>query len=110
MSLLEIIGLPLLALLAWYWFTNLKAREAAVIAARAACESEGLLLLDETVLLGKLRPMRDGEGRMRLRRTYEFEYSDTGDNRRRGSVVLLGGEVEFLNIGLRLVPEHRTLH
>ena len=33
---------------------------------------------------------------MALRRTYSFEFSDTGNNRRNGSVVMLGGEVESL--------------
>ena len=32
----------------------------------------------------------------RLRRTYGFEFSDTGNNRRSGSIVMLGGEVESL--------------
>lgn len=110
MPTFEYLGLSLIALFAWYWFSGLKAREAAVQAARTACDREGLLLLDETVALDRLRPVRDSTGQLRLRRSYDFEYSDTGNNRRRGSVVLLGGEVVFLNVGLRLVPEARTLH
>jgi len=39
-----------------------------------------------------------------LQRVYTFEYSDTGDNRRCGSVVLLGHNVSMINIGLRLAP------
>ena len=110
MDTLELIGLPLLLFFAWYWFSGLRAREAAVLAARSACASEGLLLLDETVALGRLRLERDGNGQLRLRRAYHFEYSDTGNNRRTGSVVLLGNTVLHLNVGLRLVPGDRTLH
>ena len=50
------------------------------------------------------------DGRLLLRRVYNFEYSDTGDNRRNGSVVLLGHRVVLLNVGLRAVPALRTLH
>ena len=110
MDTLELMGLPLLLFAAWYWFSGLRAREAAVLAARSACESEGLLLLDETVVLGRLRLERDDDGRLRLRRAYHFEFSDTGNNRRPGSVVLLGSTVIHLNVGLRLVPGDRTLH
>ena len=72
-------------------------------AARAACAAEQLLLLDDTVALGALRPERDEAGTLRLRRVYDFEYSDTGDNRRRGSVTLLGDQLVMLYIGPRPV-------
>lgn len=110
MPIFEIFILILLAALAWLWFDSVKAHEAGVLAARTACETEDLQLLDETVALRKLSPERSEDGRLTLRRIYEFEYSDTGDNRRRGSVVVLGHEVIVVNIGLRLVPSQRTLH
>lgn len=95
---------------AWLWLDSLKARDAAMTATRTACEREGLQLLDDTVAIAGIRMARDGEGRLVLQRTYAFEYSDTGDNRRRGSVVLMGHRVTILNVGLRLVPSDRTLH
>lgn len=103
MSLLEVLGLLALAGFGWYWLDGLKARDAAVAAARAACAAEGLQFLDDTVVLAGTRPGRDDEGRLRLQRSYAFEYSDTGDNRRRGSIVLLGQEVVLLNVGLHLL-------
>ena len=103
MPSIEIIVLVLLAALAWLWLDSLKARECAVKAARAACEAEGVLLLDDTVAIANLKAARDGEGHVKLQRTYEFEYSDTGDNRRQGTVRLLGRQVVLLNVGLRAV-------
>ncbi len=107
---LEIAGLLILGALAWLWLDSLQAREAAVTAARAACEAEGLLLLDATVSIASLKLARDGDGRLRLQRAYDFEYSDTGDNRKKGGLVLLGHRVIVLNVGLRPVPGGRTLH
>jgi hypothetical protein len=107
---LEVAGILLLAGLAWLWFDSLKAREAAVSEARAACMSEGLLLLDATVSIASLRLARDDDGRLRLQRAYDFEYSDTGNNRLKGGIVLLGHRVIVLNVGLRPAPEVRTLH
>jgi hypothetical protein len=99
----EIAGLALLAMLGWFWLDGLKARDAAIAAARKACHADGLQLLDDTVSLSRMRPVRDDDGRLRLQRSYGFEYSDTGDNRRRGGVTLLGHEVILINVGPRLV-------
>src|SRR5262245_12555442 len=107
---MEIVGILVLAAAAWLWLDSLKAREAAVAAARDACNAEGLLLLDATVSIASLKLARDDDGRVRLKRAYDFEYSDTGDNRKKGSLVLLGHRVVVLNVGLRLVPSVRTLH
>ena len=52
---LEIAGILTLAGLAWLWLDSLRARETAVAAARAACNAEGLLLLDATVSIASLR-------------------------------------------------------
>ena len=106
---LELVLLVVLAAVAWLWLDSLKVREAAVKAARAACESDGLLLLDDTVAIRGLKTARNEEGRLRLQRTYEFEYSDTGDNRRRGSVVMLGQRVVLFNVGFRPSAVVRTL-
>jgi hypothetical protein len=65
---------------------------------RLACEREGLQFLDETVLCTRTRPARDAEGRVRLRRVYRFEFSDNGFNRRAGRLVLLGPQVESLEL------------
>ena len=110
MTLIELIALLAAVALAWLVWTSLQAREAANVAMRAACKAEGLLFLDDTVGLQSMRPVRDAEGRMALRRVYGFEYSDTGDNRRKGSVALLGDRVVAVDVGLRAVPEGATLH
>lgn len=107
---MEVFGILLLAAVAWLWLDSLKAREAAIRAAREVCASEGLLLLDDTVAISGLKPARDEGGRLKLQRAYDFEYTDTGDNRLKGSVVMLGHRVAILNVGLRIAPVGRTLH
>lgn len=74
-----------------FWVDSLRARERAVAAGRAACARYGVQLLDDTVAIAQLRLARDDDGRLRLRRTYAFEFTDTGNNRRRGAIVMLGG-------------------
>jgi Protein of unknown function (DUF3301) len=110
MSTLDIFGLIVIGGLAWLWFNSAGAREAGIKAARLACASENLQLLDDTVAIASLKPVRNDDGRVVLRRVYTFEFSDTGNNRRNGSVVLLGNRVVVVNIGLRLVSSGTTLH
>ncbi|MBX6392506.1 MAG: DUF3301 domain-containing protein [Burkholderiales bacterium] len=88
--------LVLFAFLGWYWYDSMRARERALGLSRAACARDGLQLLDDTVQCVRLRFARDKNGRLRLQRTYRFEFSDTGFNRRGGSIVLCGTQVESL--------------
>ena len=106
----EVFGVLILGGLSWLWFDSLKAREAAIRAAREVCASEGLMLLDYTVAISGLKPARDENGHLQLQRAYDFEYSDTGNNRLKGSLVLLGHRLVILNVGLRIAPTVRTLH
>lgn len=82
--------LGLLGVLVWWWVASLRAREAALTACRRACAREGVQLLDETIALHGLGLARDRDGRLRVRRTYAFEFSLGGDDRRRGEAVCLG--------------------
>ena len=107
---MEILGILIVGGLAWLWYDSLKAREAAVRAAREVCAAEGLMLLDDTVAIAGLKPARDKNGHLTLQRAYDFEYSDTGNNRLKGSVVMQGHRVVLFNVGLRIAPEGRTLH
>lgn len=103
MPLFELLSLALLAALFWFWYDSIRVREIAIRMAKRACQAEDVQLLDETVAVTSTRPARDDDGRFVLRRIYRFEFSDTGNNRRPGSLVMLGPELVTVNIGLRLV-------
>jgi hypothetical protein len=106
----EILGLLTLAAFGWFWVDAMGAREAAQAAGKRACEREGVQFLDDTVAIAMLKPARDGRGRLLLRRTYRFEFSDTGDNRLEGSIVLLGRRVESLEMEPHRLPDDDTRH
>ena len=110
MDFLDLLGLLLLVGTAWLWLDSLSAREAAVAAAKAACGSEDLLLLDDTVAIARLRFARDGDGVLRIQRVYGFEYSDTGNDRHSGSIVMLGSRVLVINIMRRQGPALKLVH
>jgi hypothetical protein len=82
----------------FFWLDSLRARERALSAGRAACERYDLQFLDDTVSVSRVRLGRDDEGQLRIARTYTFEFSDTGNNRRHGAIVMLGGELQDLQL------------
>jgi hypothetical protein len=90
-----ILGIVVGALL---WADSLRARERAVQAGRSACQRYDLQFLDDTVSFARIRLARNEDGELRLARTYTFEFSDTGNNRRHGAIVMLGGELQDLHL------------
>jgi hypothetical protein len=49
------------------------------------------------VALVKLALKRASDGRLRVQRTYRFEYSVQGDDRHAGSLALLGRELQWIS-------------
>lgn len=110
MSWFEIIIVVTLGGLFWLWLESTRVREIAVERARSQCHVNGVQFLDDTVALAKLRTARDQDGRLTLKRTYTFEYSDTGDDRQPGNIIMLGKAVQFLDFSPNLAGADITLH
>ena len=94
----EAAAIVLLGAGIFFWIDSLRARERAVLAGRSACERYALQFLDETVSFSRLRLARDEEGQLRIARTYLFEFSDTGNNRRHGAILMLGADLQDVQL------------
>ena len=84
------IVLLILAALIYFWLDSMKSRENAIVAAHKACRDINVQLLDHTVSLKKLKPMRDRHGKFTFMRIYEFDFSVDGSERRQGRAVMHG--------------------
>jgi hypothetical protein len=82
--------LLLFAFVAWYWFDSMGALDAARNYGRQVCQDANLQFLDDTVENVKTRLARDQQGRRVLQRTYRFEFSETGNSRLEGQLILCG--------------------
>jgi hypothetical protein len=103
MNWLEFLGVVALILVAWAWHASLAAREFANRIAAETCTEAGVQLLDGTVAMLKLALARAADGRLVVRRTYVFVYSEDGYGRRRGFVVLTGLSLDSVGLGPRTV-------
>ena len=110
MDFLDLLGLLALGAVGWLWLDSLKARETAVAAAKAACRAQQLLLLDDTVAISRIGFGRDEDSVLHLCRLYGFEYSDTGDDRHSGSILMLGAHVRVIRLEQPEASVHRLPH
>lgn len=94
--MLEALLLLTPLLIGAFVYDAMRVREAAIGIARAACERQGLQFLDFTVQRARLRLVRNADGHAALQRTYGFEFSEDGNHRRSGTIVMCGGVVESL--------------
>ena len=90
--------LLLLASVVWLWYESLRHREHAIRSCKKDCKEMGVQLLDQTVALGSISLKRDFNRRLKFVRRYNFEFSVDGDDRHRGSIVLLGDSVEHTRL------------
>jgi hypothetical protein len=98
MDIISLLFLLLLAALGWYWFDSIHALEIARNAGKRACIDKNVQFLDDTVASVALALVRDKSGRRVLRRTYRFEFSETGNTRLEGQLILLGDRIESVTM------------
>jgi len=98
MDVMSLLLLLSLAVAGWFWFDSLRALEVARRAGKRVCEAENVQFLDDTVARMALALVRDATGRRVLRRTYRFEFSETGNTRLEGQLVLLGDKLESVTM------------
>lgn len=93
MDLLSFAFLLTVAALAWNWWADRRAADAATHVARRACEQAGVIWLDQNVQRVRKRLARNDEGRLGWRRDFDFEFSTSGQERQLGRVSLMGERV-----------------
>ena len=104
MTALTLILLAVIIAAAWH--SGLRARERANEVAIETCRQTNVQFLDGTVAFSSMRPARDAGGNFTFRRTYVFDYTEDGMQRRQGFVVLIGPAVETVG----LAPGHGNVH
>lgn len=83
-----------LTALGWFWLHSLRILEIARNTGKQACIEAEVQFLDDTVARTEQEIARDRSGRRVLRRIYRFEFSETGNSRIEGRIIMLGDEVE----------------
>ncbi len=89
----------LIALVAWFWASNLRAREKACEIAEKACQVTDVQFLDDTVSISRLGIGRNrASGHLSLQRVYSFEFTLEGARRYEGRVAMHGEQVKAVHL------------
>ncbi len=98
----HLLWLCLFLLFGYHWWRGQRVKELALNYTRRYCREADVQLLDDSIGLRGVWLKRDGDGRLQFWRSYNFEFTATGDDRYQGRVVMLGEKVS----GIQLNP-HR---
>ncbi|MCX7099271.1 MAG: DUF3301 domain-containing protein [Methylococcales bacterium] len=96
----EIILIGLLGLAYGYWCNAQKTKEIALEAATQHCFATDVQMLDGYVALTGMGLHRDKQGKLQLHRAFMFEFSPTGLERYQGLVLMLGRQIESIEMGV----------
>lgn len=110
MTLSFLIWATLIAALISFWWQGDKVKSIAMAQVFKLCKEQNLQLLDQTMVLKGVWPVRDDEGSLRLRRRYNFEFTSTGEARSGGTVELLGMRLYKLHLDPHMLPDGHDKH
>lgn len=88
---------------AWLWH-NHGLRERALERVKQHCAKLGIELLDGNVALKKIAFIKDANGRRRLARVYNFEFTVTGESRHNGTITQFGAHSAQIELAPYPVP------
>lgn len=98
MDFTSLLYLLVFAALGWYWLSSIHVLEIARKAGKQVCIKADVQFLDDTVASIGIALARNQSGRRVLRRTYRFEFSETGNSRIEGQIVMMGDKVESVTM------------
>jgi hypothetical protein len=82
---------------AWLWHSH-GLRERALARVKQHCAKLDIELLDGNVALRRLGFVRDANGRKRLARIYNFEFTVTGEQRHPGTITMFGAHTAQIEL------------
>jgi hypothetical protein len=104
-SLVNLSCLVLVGLGALYWWQSGLFKGRARLLAMEYCRHLDLQLLDQSMVITGFWPIRNSSGSLVFRRTYQFEFSSTGDRRYRGELILEGMALKSIDLETYKIAE-----
>jgi hypothetical protein len=98
MSIYELIAIAPLIIFAYLIWQHNNISIIARNLTRHHCEKAGVQLLDQNVILNRIRIKTSPHSLLALQRHYAFEFSSVGDYRYKGMIRLLGKRMEKIEL------------
>ena len=104
-SLAKLLLLILAGAIAVYWWQSGIFKGRARELATAHCRQMGLQLLDQSMVITRIRPALSNSGKIEFRRTYQFEFASIGDRRYQGQLVMQGMRLKSIELETYKLPD-----
>ncbi len=104
LTLADLAWFAVLGTGAYLWWHGRGLKDSALKVVKRYCDEQQLQLLDEGLVLSKVRIARSESGMLRLRRQYRFEFSSTGDERYGGTIDVLGTRIQSIKLDPHRMP------
>ena len=104
-SLSLLFWLTLIVTLVSFWWGSDSVKSFAISHTLKYCRERNIQLLDQTMVLKGLWPVRNTEGYIQLRRRYQFEFTSTGKIRNKGQIVLIGTRIKAIESEAHILPK-----
>lgn len=88
-----------------FWWQSDKIKSTALNYVTRHCKGQQLQLLDQTMVLKGVWPVRDETGALKIRRRYGFEFTSTGESRYQGTIILIGLSLQSLEMEAYIIPD-----
>ena len=103
-SLVDLFWFTLLGMTALYLWRSGQFKGRARNLAIAHCKQLDLQLLDQSMVIRGLWPVRAESGNLVFRRRYQFEFSSIGDRRYQGELVMVGLQLQSIELETYKLP------
>ena len=104
-SLSFLFWLTLIVALGAFWWGSDSVKSFAISHTLKYCRDSNVQLLDQTMVLKGLWPVRTSDNYIQLRRRYQFEFTSTGAIRSKGQIILIGTRIKAIELEAHILPE-----
>ncbi|MBU2862872.1 DUF3301 domain-containing protein [Reinekea marina] len=101
-TITDILWLSILITVVAVWWQGQGVKSFALRQVKKYCDENNIQLLDESLIIKRLWLARGATGSVQLKRTFQFEFTSTGEHRYLGFIVLIGWKV----VQLESQPHH----
>ena len=97
LSLIQVVLVFLCGAAGLYAWHAIGLKQKALRSVNHYCNRQNLQLLDQSLVLSRIRPRLSNKG-IELLHLYRFEFSSTGDRRHKGTIELLGSRILHIHL------------
>jgi len=106
----DLYWLTLAGLVISFWWQSIQLRERALLHVKQYCKKMDLQWLDQNLVRKRIRIIFVTKIYWRLERSFQFEFTTTGEHRYRGVIVMLGKQLKTIETDPYEVPDEEVLH